>query len=59
MTDLYSIHVDEIRKCCGLEAFLYLMFVKASAKFFLLISLLSTFVLIPTYVYAHEVDQNN
>jgi hypothetical protein len=41
--------MDELRKCCGLEAYLYLTFVRRSANFFGFVSLFTVCTLIPTY----------
>jgi hypothetical protein len=49
LPELISISSTEVRKCCGLEAYLYLMFVRGSAQFFALVSVISLGTLIPTY----------
>ena len=48
---MWQITSDEVNRCCGLEAYLYLKFLKSSAIFFAWVAIVSGSVLIPTYIY--------
>jgi len=48
---LWNIPMEDIRRCCGLEAYLFLMFVKKSAQFFFVVMILSNGILLPVYLY--------
>jgi hypothetical protein len=57
LPELYNISATEVRKCCGLEAYLYLMFVRGSAQFFAFVSVISVGTLVPTYTYGEQADE--
>lgn len=46
---LWGIHTNEVRRCCGLQTYLYLNFVKQSAYFFAFVAVVSCGTLLPTY----------
>ena len=51
--------MDEFRKCCGLEAYLYLTFVRRSANFFGFVSLFTVSTLVPTYTLGQTNGEND
>ena len=53
---MIKIDESEIRRCCGLEAFLYLMFVRFSAYYFAFVSVFSGSILLPTYLLGETND---
>jgi hypothetical protein len=48
MADLWKIDLNECRKHCGIDAYIYLMFLRNSSIYFLCVSLVSC-VLLPLY----------
>ncbi len=56
LSELIKIDESEIRRCCGLEAYLYLMFVRFSAYYFAFVSVFSGSILLPTYLLGETND---
>ncbi len=55
---MWNIPAEDIRRCCGLEAYLFLMFVKKSAQFFFVVTIISNCILLPTYLYGDTNEAN-